>query len=152
MKIIIGPYSFNVSEPYSAGQQMTASEAQVLHQVRTERIRNRMAKRLPVDGLNPDSLAEFEIELARYDSEFTFNPVKRRDNRLGKLEIEIRVVAEEESEAQFRAKGRDPTEELSEFEDLVGELMAENQIKAEAQRRLDIKAKVIDTELEDLLA
>lgn len=145
MKVIIGPSAFELSEPFEVGHCLSAAEAQAMNALRAQNIR-----RAVWNSASKGSEESLEGLVARYDREYQFTIRKTRDGRFSRLEIECRIVAEAQADVEFSREGR--AVEGAEFEDRVSELLDDPRVKEEAQRRLDIKSKVAESTLEDLLA
>lgn len=147
MKIILDDWSFDLSEPHAEGHPLTAPQAQALNGLRADRIRELVRKRV---ARQRPTLAELQALVAQVDAEWEFQPMLASRSRLSRLEIEIAKVAEEDARTAFTRAGREP--EGGEFEALVATLSASLLVHEEAQRRLDVSARVAEETLEDLLA
>lgn len=146
-KIILGPRAFELSDPYEAGQIITASEARALNSVRAANIRRAVWNKASRDGVeSPEGIATL---VAEYDAGYSFSEKRVREGRVSRLEVEVRLVAEAQVDIEFSRAGLAP--EGPEFEARVESILADDRVVEEAQRRLDIKAKVADSTLEDLL-
>ena len=148
MKILIGPFSFEISAPFAEGHPCTAAEAQALNALRGVNIRRAIWNKAARHG--QQSEAEFEALVRQYDESYQFTARRERDGRFARLDIEARLVAEAEADVEFRRARR--ATDNSEFEDRVEELMLEERVREEAQRRLDIKSRISEASVEDLLA
>lgn len=152
MKIQIGPYEFDLSEPYAPGQPLSPVEAKVLNGVRSVRIRNilykRLAKQLSFDGelLSPEALLVFQQEVAKVDEEFRFVAHEMIKVKRGTLQAEIQEVAEEVR----RAEAPEIAGEEEESEALE-EIAARPEVIEEASRRFGLRQEVAKNSLADLL-
>jgi hypothetical protein len=97
-KFRIHSHLFLISDPFRVGHSLTDSEARALNALRSENIRNNLAKelkKLPLP-LSPAALEAFEKRVAEYDAAYCFYPhLKDEPSSASPLEREIQAVAKE---------------------------------------------------------
>lgn len=139
-------YAFGVTAPYCEGHQLTALEAEALNNLRSENIREAARGKFNelTEGVEKGSvLAPAELEMLQamvdeFDLEYQFGTNNSPKDRLGAIEREARIIA--------RARSAEGTSE----EEI--ELLAQSiDLLAEARERIEARAKIMATEMEDLL-
>jgi len=144
VQIQIGPYEFDVSEPYTPGHPLSPVEARVLNSLRSMRVRNILYKRLrkivPDDEtlLTPEQLAEFTQLVSEIDRDFRFIPHDTTKVKRGTLQAEIEEVARE----QLPPDASD---------DEVAARASQQDVIEEATRRFVARQEIAKTSLEELL-
>ena len=97
-KFRIHSHLFVISDPFRAGHILSEGEARALNALRSENIRNNLAKelkRLPLP-LSGRDLEAFEKRVAEYDAGYRFYPhLKDEPTAASPLEQEIQAVAKE---------------------------------------------------------
>jgi hypothetical protein len=154
MKIRIRQYQFEVSEPFAGGQEITRADRQALDRLRAENIRNNVVKVVeevtallaPGQLLSQDALGELQRRIDRYDQGYKFLERHEPRGKPGLIEAEIRRVAEERCEAQFR--GVHATEEMRQARLVT--LERDDGVVEEARRRVEEQARVAAESLDGL--
>ncbi len=105
-KIIAG-HEFTISQPYDEGHTLTAVEAKVLNQVRSENIANNMRKAVK-DAEAEGTLDAVATKVAEYDAEYTFAMPSTGAARrvVDPVEREARKLARDAIRAQLAKDGR----------------------------------------------
>ena len=157
MLIRIGQNSFEISEPYSAGHQLTAGEAQALNTLRSENIRNQLARSIAkmVHGgapLDTAQLMSIKDEARVRDTNYKFE-WRRQTPRLtpaaGTVEAEALLLADEDMTIWENQNGQrlDPAERQ-----IRVETNAERpEVLARATERVEARRRVAAAGLADLL-
>lgn len=156
--ISVGPYSFTLSEPYSAGHPLTEGEARALNALRAENIRNSLRRwieleeKLSVGQLSsrvllPEQITRLQQKLARYDESYAFGTPSRVEPR-GLAEM-LRLVAEEFLAEELRRQGQS-LESLVNRRELLEELAASEAVQQEARHRLAAAQRVATSVLDEL--
>ena len=139
-------YQFSVASPYQPGHLITQAEAQALNQLRSENIREncRPAFSRAIEGAPTDSLLTEEMisviqaKIDQYDSEYQFTEKTELKERPGAIEREARILA------AARAEDGSTEEEI--------ELLARSiDLVSEARARVEVRARITGTAMEDLL-
>lgn len=146
--ITIAGSQFEVSTPYEAGHQITEAEAKALNQVRSENIRNNMAK--AVKESTPEEAAQ---KVAEYDRnyEFTLANAGGGARSMDPIEREARSIAREAIKAALAKKGekiKDKDPEVVEAK--VAEVAAKPDVIKLAKKRVEDKKKAVDAAGVDL--
>lgn len=150
-------YQFSISAPYAEGQKMGEAEVQQLNDLRADNIRNNLTKpvldalaTLPPEGmLSPDQLAELQEKITAYDKNYSLQLKHQARPRVGQIEAEARVIAEERLDAQLRSSGLLP--EAVDYPAMLAEFIALDTVQALARERVAAKRQVVSTNLADLL-
>src|SRR5690348_10036589 len=71
-KITVGGQQFEINQPYEEGHTLTAVEARVLNQVRSENIGNNFRKIVKEAGDDAQKLQEVAQKVVDYDSKYNF--------------------------------------------------------------------------------
>lgn len=153
----IRQYAFSISAPYVKGQKMTEVEVQVLNNLRADNIRNNVSRPVldaiaglaPGQLLSPGQLAELQAVISKYDSTYHFKLKHEPRARLGALDAQARLVAEERLEVQVRAQGLELTQATREA--AIAEFIGLPEVQEEARKRVSVKQSVARDSLEDLL-
>ena len=157
MKIRIGPYSFEIGEPYHAGHPLTPDEARALNALRAENIRNNFSRQIKreesrqrVEVLDAEALAALRALLVEYEAGYRFSAPKTATRQYtGKLEREVESVARERVEIEARRAGRELSRE--EFETAVLDSMLLPAVQEEARRRVEARMQIAHSSLQELL-
>lgn len=161
MQIQISHYEFTISAPYSEGHQLTAAEAKALNVERGERLRTQITRYLAkLAGteagaiLSGEALAALRARAVDLDANFQFGMLYRTKPKVGTIDAEISALAEELAREQMRQAGRDPESEAEEetFRMLVEGNKQRSDLFEEARKRLEIRASVAATAIEELTA
>lgn len=140
------PYAFLVTAPYSEGHLLTKAEAQALNVVRMENIQNNLRQAFANEAasstdnvLSLEALDRIQLIVTKYDESYQFVEIHETKEKPDALEREAKAIAigrmeEGTSEAEIEA------------------LAATIDVLAEARERLEAKAKIAKSSLEDLLS
>lgn len=100
-KITVGGQQFEINQPYVEGHVLTAVEARVLNQVRSENIGNNFRKVVKEAGEDAAKLSKAAEDIAAYDAKYTFamggstrepiDPVDREARRLAAAAVKAKV-------------------------------------------------------------
>jgi hypothetical protein len=148
-------YQFSIRDLYSPGYQLNEAEAQALNALRAENVRKIGYREFDKRGFKKEMLLSTEEvekiteDLARIDSNYQFELRPPVTPKPGTLEAEIRAVAEEQAELEFRRTDRLIGGTKFREEIKKNESLPENQ--AEARRRLEKKMQVAREALQELL-
>lgn len=169
--VVIQGHTFNIAQPFAEGSVLNANEAAAMNQLLAENIRNNFAgkvksAKVAVAGENASKeeieaaeigdteLDALQTELTNYVSSYEFGVRKTRSGGSGTSAFEKLVyrVAEEALRAKVKEAGKKVTDIADDvWEAAVDKLAASENIKAEAQRRMEAKkAAANDGDLADL--
>lgn len=145
--ITIAGHQFEIATPYEAGHPLTEGEAKALNQVRSENIRNNMAKVVKEKG------ADAAEDVAKYDAdyEFTLASVGAGTRGMDPVEREARSIAREAIKAALAKKGekikdKDPDA----VEAKIAEVAARPDVIKSAKKRVEEKKKAVEVAGVDL--
>lgn len=150
--ITVSSHSFNLSTPYTEGHPLTAEEAKALNNLRADRLRNIISKRMAKWPSAPaaEDLADIRQEVAKLDHEFEFRTNETRQARRFTLQDELSALCIERVREIASQIGEVLTDELAAARaDLIRD---DARIVAEAQRRYEARIAVAQQGLADLLA
>lgn len=156
MQIRLASYQFTLDEPFAAGHQLTAGEAQALNGLRAENIRNNFMRQhfsaLIADQegqlLSAEQLAVAQQWLDAYANSYSFGQ-RRAIVRKGAIELAAEEVAKEQALEQAAASGRSLS--LSELAEAIQQLLALDSVQQEARERVAERKQIAESALEDLL-
>lgn len=157
ISIRIRGYQFSVKAPYQLEEPMGEAEVCQLNDLRADNIRNNMTKpvvdaiaALPPDSmLSPAELLALQAKITAYDNTYALQLKHQARPRVGQIEAEARVIAEERLDAQLREAGLAvPAEEYTK---LLAEMIQLESVQQLARERLAAKRSVVAGTLEDLL-
>jgi hypothetical protein len=148
MKILLGAHSYSISEPFFEGHSLSGPEAGALNGLRASNIRRAIWNKANREGLTTE--AELSELVAEYDAGYSFSTRKTTAPKISRIEVEQRLVAEELVTVHFNRAALEPSGE--DFEVMVEEFCQDSRVREEAIRRLDIKSRVAEESIEDLLA
>src|SRR5690606_27863361 len=104
---IIGGIAFDISQPYEEGHVLTAIEARVLNQTRSENVGNNVRQKIKdmqEEGKSEDEIRAFVAEV---DAEYTFAAARDGSARVvDPYEREARKIARELLKAHLAETGR----------------------------------------------
>lgn len=144
-KVTVGGQTFEINQPYAEGHVLTAVEARVLNQVRSENIGNNFRKVVKEAGDDPTALQDAANKIAEYDAKYTFamggsarepvDPIDREARRLAMAAV--RSAVEEKGH-----KFKDWKEANGErFEQLVEEVSQREGILKQAKQIVNARSK-----------
>lgn len=143
MKITISQYSFQLSEPYQIGHQLTADEARALNVLRSSHIRKAIASQVRQTILDNDNrilsteiLSELQQCVNILDQEFAFGPPQRAP-KVSPLDIEIELVARYWADSEAIKSGR-----VGATNEEIDAWKAKPQVQIEARKRLAIQQEI----------
>lgn len=150
-------YSFSIRAPYAEGQRMGEAEVQQLNDLRADNIRNNMTKPvldaigqlIPGEMLSPAKLAELQATISNYDEKYHLQLKHMARPRVGAIEAEARLIAEERLEADVRKNGLEPSE--AELAKWLAEYISLPEVQELARARVMAKQQVLKRDLGDLL-
>lgn len=150
--IRIRQYTFELTDVFATGHQITEAEAFALNTLRAENIRNNVsrkvleeAEKLPYGTLLPVALLEtLQSYITDYADTYQFALPTVVKNRVGALEREIQYVAEI-AVAQVM-EVTDPG-----WDAALERAKGLPEIKEEARRRLEAKQAIAQSSIEELL-
>lgn len=163
--IRISQYTFELSDPFSAGHSLAENEASALNALRAENIRNaisRIITRETGNGgegrlLSSEALSRVQAEAERYDAEYVFGS-KRAYTRSTRLETLAREIARPIALAEIRrlAESLDSRDQMydvsaEKVEALIAEISRREPVLVEARLRLEEEMHVTSEALESLL-
>lgn len=145
MKIQLAHYEFDLTDRYKSGSVLNEAEAKALNVLRSERIRNRVARWLERaakggEVLTGDALAELREYVAKTDAGFEFEMRDVTKAKRGTLEAEVRELAQLKAEEMARERGRGADTEL--VKQLFTALLDDQGIEIEAAARLEARHQV----------
>lgn len=145
MQIIVGPFQFQLSEPFTEGYVLNLAEAKAMNALRAQRIRNIVMKK--IEKMSREELVE---ETNRLDREFRFTAhgVSAQASEDTFLHF-LREVAREQAEAGLRQAGRELTEEA--IDGLMPDLQEDSRVIEEAQVRFEAMKQATREALQDLI-
>lgn len=103
-KIIIAGTTFEVSQPYAAGHQLTEAEARSLNQTRAENIGNNFRKVVKEADGDEAKLQTIAGQLAAYDEKYTFAMGGGAREPVDPVEKECMAIARKAVKAQVEQK------------------------------------------------
>lgn len=157
---VINGLSFNISQPYREGHTLTALEADILNQTRSENIGNNVRQWIkdalePEDGAAPKSEAEIQEYVAQFDANYVF---RSRSEGTGRsrdpYETEARKIARELVKNHLANSGRKITvapdgETEESWKDKVDaqidKVASLDKVLAQARKNVDAKKKASDS-------
>jgi hypothetical protein len=162
MKIQISHYEFDISAPFAEGHVLTAAEAKALNVERGERLRTQISRYLaklsaksPSESiLSGEALAALRARATDLDANFEFGMLYRTKPKVGTIDSEILLLAEELAKEQMRQAGRDPDDEAEgeTLRHLVEANKHREDLFEEARKRLEVRASVAQRAMDELLA
>lgn len=146
--------TFPVSAPYIAGHVLTEAEAKTLNQVRRENIGNNFRADIKAAMEKNESLEAFAAKIAEYDAAYSFS-MRTPRTPVDPVERETRSVAIEAIKGKLAKNGQKYKEWVAAkgedaAEAKIEEIMAREEIIAEAKKRIKAKSKVKDALGDDL--
>lgn len=154
MKKTIHDHTFELSAPYTSGHIISEVEAKVLNQTRAENIGNNMRASLKdaVEQGAPES--KLQEMVAEYDAKYNFSMGGERVV-LDPLERECRLVARQavkEWLASPEGGGRKLKDvDPDQLENTIDQVSTQDDVIAEAKKRLKAKQKKVQINLGGLL-
>lgn len=152
-QIRIHSHSFQLSDPYTSGRPVGPEELFQLDRLRAENIRNNLAKQMDKEGkwpLRGRDLEAFEEKVRQADETYRFPKQGSRADRKGQFDKELEAVAKDLAWQSLREQGiLDPSKQ--EIQIRVSQLVTQDEIQAEARRRLEAKKEAALEGLEGLL-
>lgn len=161
---VINGISFQISQPFVAGQTINEAEAKALNQVRSENIGNNLrnavkAAQEKAEAGDAGALQELNEVVAKYDAEYTFalGGGGSSTRKLDPYEREALKLAKEIVKSKLAAQGRkitDIPEGLSEeefkakLEAKYEEIAALDEVVKAAKKNVDAKKKQSDALLD----
>lgn len=127
---------FAVSDPYKAGHQMTAGEAQALNALRAKNITHVVLHRIVFTEMDARDI------VAAVDRDYKF----QGRGLISSVDMEIRRVAMEVIERRYRGNDIDPLE----MEEMIQEEMEKKDTREEGTRRAQIGKNVAQQLMEQL--
>lgn len=157
VQVRIRGYQFTLSAPYAVGQRMGEAEVQQLNDLRADNIRNNLTKPVveeisklqPGAMLSPEALASLQARVSDYDSKYQLQLKHQARPRVGQIEAEARLIAEERLDAQLREAGLDAAS--VDYPGLLAEMISVPTVQELARERVQAKAQVLQHNLGDLL-
>jgi hypothetical protein len=147
-------YDFDIAPRYAEGHALTANEAAALNQVRAENIRNNAAGKIKaakdknadfdLDAIYEGSETSLRQDIEAYATTYEFGArVARASEPADPVEREAKRIATETLNTALKAKNikrKDLSDE--QYDGALADLMARDDIKKEAKRRVDSKNKI----------
>lgn len=152
--IRIRQLSFELTDQFEAGHELSPAEAEALNALRAENIRNSIFKRVqaaaPEAGqeISQPQLQALQAFARRLDSEYQFKTRLQRQQE-GQLMSEAREIAFQRVSAQLRQAGTSLA--VAEFDAAVAELAATPEVQAQALARVQEGQRLASASLESLL-
>lgn len=162
---VINGLSFEISQPYVEGHVLTALEARVLNQTRSENIGNNVRAKIkemlePEDGSAPAPEADIQAYVSEFDAAYEFKTASEggRTSR-DPYETEARKIARELLKEHLASTGRKLTvapegltdDEWKEKVDTeVDRIASTDGVLAAAKKNVDAKKKQSSSLLESL--
>lgn len=140
LKIIDG-HEFQISQPYTEGHALTAVEARVLNQVRSENIANNMRKIVKEKG------ADAAGDVAEYDASYTFAMPREGGRKVvDPVEREARAIARDAIRQKLAETGRKLKDiDPGKLDEAIDNLVENNEeIRKLAKKRVADKAKAAE--------
>lgn len=158
VQIRIRGYQFSVTAPYRRGDPLGEAEVVHLNDLRADNVRNNISKIVLdaiaglTDGamLSAEVVAELQATITKYDSRYHLQLKHQAKPRLGVIETEARAIAEARLDEELRRQGIVALTD-AEYERVVEQYMALNEIQELARQRVTTKAAVAKQSLESLL-
>lgn len=143
--IMIQGVSFDISTPYGEGHALTAIEAKVLNQTRSENIRNNCAKFVKEHGEGKDS-TKF---VGEYDGKYEFTIAGTgASRRMDPVEREARSIARDAIRAKLAEKGKKLKDIVADqLEEALEKVASKPNVIALAKKRIADKAKIAEDTL-----
>lgn len=151
-KITVGGQTFEINQPYGEGHTLTAVEARVLNQVRSENIGNNFRKVVKEAGGDPQKLQEAAQKIAEYDAKYNFAMGGSAREPIDPVDREARRLAQAAVRAAVEGKGhkfKDWKEANGErFEQLVDEVSQRESVIKQAKQIVKARSSSAGTDIE----
>ncbi len=147
-QIMIQGVTFEVTTPYDEGHVLTAIEAKVLNQTRSENVRNNCAKFVKEHGDSQDA----SDHVAKYDNEYEFTVAGTgAGRRMDPVEREARSIARDAIRAKLAEDGRKLKDiDPDDLETALEQVAAKDEVIKLAKKRIADKAKLAETAIGDI--
>lgn len=148
MKIIVGTMEFEIGEPYTEGQTLGDVEAQHLNELRGQRIRGILTKRLAKMDLAPTAqkIAFAQQTIADLDADFELKAPSVAKPKRYTLQDEIYEVAREAALNYAGSAGL--VLEGTSLEAEITRFTADIRVITEAERRFNARNSVVASALQ----
>lgn len=161
LKVIAGQ-SFEISAPYAEGHVLSAAEARVLNQVRSENIGNNMREvvKTAIDkGEGSEEFTTLASKIAEYDTSYSFSMPGQSSPRVSRdpVEREALAIARDYVKAKLAEKGRKikdiPDGMTAEdweakLQENYEKVAASTNVIAEAKKRVAAKKRATESDVE----
>lgn len=162
---VINGISFEISQPFVEGHVLTALEAKVLNQTRSENVGNNVRAKIkemqePEDGSAPKSEAEIRAYVTEFDAGYEFRTASEGSGKSrDPYEVEARKIARDLLKEHLASTGRKLTvtpEGLTddEWKDKVDQevdrIASSDNVLAAAKKNVDAKKKQSASLLESI--
>jgi len=148
---VINGISFEISQPYTAGHQLTELEAKVLNQTRSENIGNNVRQKVKDLQDEGASVEDIRAVVAEVDANYEFRSVSEGTSRsVDPYEREARRIARDLLKEHLASTGRKITvapegETEDEWKDKIAaqvdKIAANPEVLATAKKNVDAKKK-----------
>lgn len=151
-KLTIGGLVFEVQAPYTAGpRELTEAEAKTLNQTRSENVGNNLRKAIGEGSEKGMTQEQLQAIVSEYDNGYTFAMGGGSRVVIDPLEKECYKVAREAVRDALQAEGKKLKDvDEAKLEAYLDQLVAQDDVIAEAKKRLKAKQKKVQINLEGM--
>lgn len=148
----IAGHTFEISQPYDEGHTLTAIEAKVLNQVRSENIANNCREAVK-KATEEGNLEEAAQRVREYDSDYVFTEQAAGGGRKVRdpVEREARKIARELIKKRVQDAGHKVNEISKEkMEEYVEQVSTNDEVVKAAQKRVREQDKLVENSVQSL--